>query len=340
METVESEEQQCERVWARLGPALVGFKEAALACDLWSRDKEGLPDPGRELGERVSGLALVLDEQIGVDAPGCAAVKERVGVRMRGELLPYLLLGGLAARCYTKPKGYAGDYQAIAWFYEDQARGIGDLGRALDRAFMDLPSSQAVRNRRKLMAGQIQDTLQEVAPRPAKVTSLACGPAQELLDVLADLPDPDQLQGTLIDFDPDALAHVDERLAALGHPGGARLLRENLIHLATGRSKTDLADQDLVYSIGLIDYFDDPLVISLINIAHRMLRPGGRLILGNFHPRSTTRALMDHVFDWHLIHRDEDDLNRLLRASAFATPATRILSEPLGVNLFAECSKT
>jgi N-methylhydantoinase B/oxoprolinase/acetone carboxylase alpha subunit len=37
--------------------------------------------------------------------------------------------------------------------------------------------------------------------------------------------------------------------------------------------------QDLVYSVGLIDYFNDPFVLKLMNYAHALLRPGGRLIL-------------------------------------------------------------
>ena len=59
------------------------------------------------------------------------------------------------------------------------------------------------------------------------------------------------------------------------------------------------------------DYFGDELAVTLLNWVHDRLRPGGRVILGNFHPRNPTRALMDHVLDWKLVHRDESDLNRL-----------------------------
>ena len=336
---METEEQQRDYLWARLAPALGDFKEAALACDLWSRAKESAPDPAPELHRRIADLALVLNEHVGVRAPACAGAKDRVGARMRGELLPYILLSESAARWYTKPRGYAGDYQAISWFYENRPRGVGHLGRDLDHGFLDLAAAHAVKNRRTLMAQQIRDTLDTTAPRPAKVTSLACGPATEVLDVLAELPDPAALDATLLDLDPEALAHIEKNLAALGQSHAARLLQQNLIHLALGRTTTDITDQDLVYSIGLIDYFPDRLVIALADLAHHMLRPGGRLVLGNFHPRNTTRALMDHVFDWRLIHRNEDDLDRLLESSAFGRPATRTLSEPLGINLFAQCDK-
>jgi len=48
---------------------------------------------------------------------------------------------------------------------------------------------------------------------------------------------------------------------------------------------------------------------------------------------------MDHVFEWRLIHRTEEDLNRLFQRSAFGRPCTRITFEPLGITMFAECIK-
>jgi len=70
-----------------------------------------------------------------------------------------------------------------------------------------------------------------------------------------------------------------------------------------------------------------------------VLRPGGKVILGNFHPSNPSRALMDHVLDWRLIHRSEADMDTLFLASRFGRAATRCRLEPAGVNLFAECVK-
>ena len=57
------------------------------------------------------------------------------------------------------------------------------------------------------------------------------------------------------------------------------------------------------------------------------------------YPRNPSKALMEHVLEWKLIHRTEDDLNRLYHRSYFAEPATRIQFEEQGINLFAECVK-
>jgi hypothetical protein len=59
------------------------------------------------------------------------------------------------------------------------------------------------------------------------------------------------------------------------------------------------------------------------------------VILGNFHSSNTTRAFMDYVLEWRLVHRTEDDMDRLFEGSKFGRP-WRVFYESQGVNLFAE----
>ena len=76
-----------------------------------------------------------------------------------------------------------------------------------------------------------------------------------------------------------------------------------------------------------------------MNWIHGYLAPGGKVILGNFHTRNPDRALMDLVLDWKLIHRSEEDMNRLFEASSFGRPCTEIRYEKEEINLFACCVK-
>ena len=178
----------------------------------------------------------------------------------------------------------------------------------------------------------------------ARIMSLACGPAREVFDVFETLPDASRLKATLIDFDLQALAHVAERRDRLGLQRSMTLTPENLIHLAIGRKTIAVDEQDLVYSIGLIDYFPDELVVKLMSLIHGLLRPGGKAILGNFHPTNACKAFMDHVLEWRLIHRSEADMDRLYRASAFGRDCTNIRFEDQGdqpvrrVRQGAECA--
>ena len=264
---------------------------------------------------------------------------EELGAQIQSDLLPYMLLTQTAERWYSKPRGYAGDFLSINQMYENQPTGLGRLGPVLDQCFLNLPAVHAVRNRRGLLAEEISAVLASKGGAEARIASLACGPAAELFDVFSTLEDPTRLKATLIDIDLQALAFVAERRDRVGLRRQMRLVNANLIHVTRGREVINLSQQDLIYSIGLIDYFSDKFVISLLNYIHNALRPGGKVILGNFHPRNPDKALMDHVFDWRLIHRTEKDMDRLFKSSAFGKPSTNIRFEEQGINMFAECTK-
>ena len=62
---------------------------------------------------------------------------------------------------------------------------------------------------------------------------------------------------------------------------------------------------DLVYSMGLIDYFTDKFVVRLLNFNSDILQPGDRVVLGNFRSTSQNSQFMKHVLDWKLNYRHE-----------------------------------
>ncbi len=96
---------------------------------------------------------------------------------------------------------------------------------------------------------------------------------------------------------------------------------------------------NFAYSLGLIDYFEDRHVKRLLDFIYEILAPGGKAILGNFHPQNPTRALMDHLLEWRLIHRSEQELCRLCEESRFRCPFDRVIFENEGVNLFGFLGK-
>jgi SAM-dependent methyltransferase len=144
---------------------------------------------------------------------------------------------------------------------------------------------------------------------------------------------------TLIDNDQEALAFVRAEVERHGWSERVHLHHANLVHLALGRQEIGLSYQDLIYSVGLIDYFEDALVTRLMDYGWRCLAPGGELLLGNFHPRNPDKAIMDHILDWRLIHRDEAQMDRLFQRSSFGRPCTSQVLEAERVNLFASCLK-
>jgi hypothetical protein len=77
-----------------------------------------------------------------------------------------------------------------------------------------------------------------------------------------------------------------------------------------------------------------------MNYCYDQLAEGGRIILGNFHPDNKSKAFQDHVLDWKLLHRTEEDMDHLYQKSKFKSKSTNIWFEEQRINLFAECVKT
>src|SRR3954467_1160844 len=95
------------------------------------------------------------------------------------------------------------------------------------------------------------------------------------------------------------------------------LHRANVFRLL-GQKRIDIPPIGFAYSLGLIDYFDDRHAERLLDFGYQILATGGQMLLGNFHPQNPTRALMDDVLEWKLIHRSEEEIHRLLcEASRF-----------------------
>lgn len=318
----------------------------AFKCGLAEADAAAIKSGGQvdvatreKVAAGFADFMITLNALIGDRSGVPQTVREAVGARVHRDVLPWLLLTRTAERMYAKPRGYAGDFLSIEWIYRDAEQGAGRLGPLLDRCFLDQPAAVAVRNRRGLLAGEIARQTSARSDRPVRITSMACGPAREIFDAFDTLDDPRRLEVTLIDIDEEALAFVRTIVVERGLEQQVRLVHGNLVSLAMGRQRVDLENQDLVYSIGLIDYFNDKSVGRLMDYAHRCLRPGGEAIFGNFHPANRDKAMMDYILDWRLNHRSEEDMDRLYRESDFRSPCTKLQLEDAGVNLFASCQK-
>lgn len=104
---------------------------------------------------------------------------------------------------------------------------------------------------------------------------------------------------------------------------------------------------DLIYSAGLYDYiltFDDKRkgAIALTTNLFHLLKPGGRLLIGNFSPNNPLdlRFAMEYLYHWVLIYRDEKEMYSLAGGIPESDIAEMtLLKEPLGINYFLKIVK-
>ena len=271
------------------------------------------------------------------------ALHDDCGRYVRQRLMPYINQSAFGARAYSKPRGYAGDYKTIDQIYAQEPDGTGHLGPLMDAVMLALPGTHAVRNRRGLLVGLFEDLRESLGEEAdddhIQITSLACGPAREIFDFFEAVGDPKKLMVNCVDIDFEALAFVGQLAEKHGLKRRIRMHQESLIHVAAGRGRTVLRPQHMIYSIGLIDYFDDKFVVQLLNWIHESLRPGGWVVLGNFHPSNPDRPIMDHILNWPLVYRTEEDMRRIFADSKFGDRPVDVRYEEQGINLFARSSR-
>lgn len=259
----------------------------------------------------------------------------------------FFTTSALFRRAYTKPLGYAGDYEMMNITYRNEFEGEDLFSQVMNKVDCEGSAAKAVRNRREYLCRKVlslYDSLPENST--CKVVSVACGPCLELQDfllVVREKSKPVKLEIIAMDQDTHAIENAKQRLIPLADTAADVSLifaEDNIKNLILGRNKekTHYSHADLIYSAGLCDYLSANAVSRLILELYRHLKPGGTLIIGNFGAYNPQRFKMEYGSEWFLIHRSEEELKNLA-AGLPEDVMIRIEKEPEGVNLFLNITK-
>ena len=300
------------------------------ACDLTG----GWSDAAQTDRLAREALQRALDQ---LSATGCWGDANRLP---SGELWriagPWLEVGSLQLRARTKPRGYAGDFEMLQQICSHHVCSH-PLGAAFDRFFQAQAAPQAVRSRTDLIAAAAAGLVRQRDATWLHLVSVGSGPAEDIYRAcgLLHLPERQRLRITLLDLDPAALEYAGRQLASLVEPSQLRLVRENLFRLAQpGRHADTLADVDFLVCSGLFDYLDDAAAAALLSRFWQSLRPAGQAWVFNFAPHNPSRAYMEWIGNWYLIHRTEAEMLDLARQADVPRDCVRTAAEPTGVNLY------
>jgi extracellular factor (EF) 3-hydroxypalmitic acid methyl ester biosynthesis protein len=283
----------------------------------------------RELGDRLGEFELQA-RAIGDEGLHAAFAQ--------AELHPYLLDSPFAARTYTKPLGYAGDYEMVNMMLgESESAANGAFARLVDDVLTNVPVAHAHKNRISILERALieEATSVNAAGRMCSILSMGCGPAMEIQHLLRRR----ELGGSilhLVDFNEQTIEYLGSRMnGSLAGPSNRPILKffcQSLEEIATNdasdpRRKT----YDVVYCTGLFDYFADDMCRELVRRYLTWLRPGGVLITSNVHPSNPHRQCMEHLVEWFLVYRDEAQM----RALAPPAHSPRIFTDNTGLNVFS-----
>ncbi len=254
----------------------------------------------------------------------------------KAELHHLALHSPFMKRAYSKPLGYAGDYEMMNMLYRDHAEGDSLFGQALNLYATQEPAAQANINRLQYLGDKIRAAIE--ARGHVRLASIGCGPARELAALLDKSPELGRyLDVALIDQEERVLVYCERTLSPLAVKTGVKLrfIRESVRRLLTAKKLKDtLGECDLIYSAGLFDYLNVRSFSALLSGLYDALGPSGHLCVGNVALHNPTRYFMEYALDWFLIHRSPAELVEFANALKPAPIRVEVDAEPTGVNLF------
>ena len=247
-----------------------------------------------ESGNLAGGLTLLAGQLATANLNAQSMSDARKNLRAH-ELHRWLLEDPYTARAFHKPRGYAGDAQLIDLIYDRTVpEATSERGRDVFAITTDFPTSAAVRARRD----HAETVLLEAYTAGKRICTLACGHLREADRLIGK----DLRTITAVDQDALSLDFVRAR-----HGDNVNLVEANVIHYLRAAAKEGV-QFDLIYTLGLTDYFDERAMRLLHKLMKACLAPGGTILLANFLPGHLAIGWMDACMDWNLIYRDEANL--------------------------------
>ena len=229
-----------------------------------------------------------------------------------------LLCSPFLHRTYSKPLGYAGDYEMVNMICRNPYEGDSLYAKLVNHWFIQQPPAEAHRNRIQFLTDRLVEcalAARRQGRRPRFIT-IGCGPAQEIQRFIAESELSDNASVRLVDFNEETANYTLTLLESLKRRHGRRIqiemVRKSVHQIlkegGRGAAKPIAEQFDFVYCAGLFDYLTDQTCHRLTNILYELVSPGGMFVSTNVDIYNPRRLTMDYVMDWHLIYRSGQEL--------------------------------
>ena len=229
----------------------------------------------------------------------------------------------------TKPRGYDGDFEIIERIYACWRSPNPALAK-WDDFFHAQAAPQAVRNRKRYFLDWLASWEPRANEAGLRLLNVGSGPARDVFEHFTARPE-SRVQIECVDSDTDAIGHA----MALCAPFSGKIL----FHHASVIRFRPPGQFQLIWSAGLFDYLKDDLFVRVLGRLWSALLPGGELVVGNFSPVNPSRAYMELLGGWVLIHRSTAELTALALRCSIPAECIGVAAEPEGVNLFLHLHK-
>ena len=234
----------------------------------------------------------------------------------------------LHGRGFLKPNGYPGDYLFLDNIYTNHISQDPKYG-IWDEYVQQNGAPNAVRNRKEYFKFLVKAKAKSSSE--INVLNIISGSGRELAELYNASPTKN-IKTTCVEIDKEAIAFSKELNKA--HLEHITYINSNIFRYQTAESF------NLIWSAGLFDYLNDKAFVKLLNRFRAWQKKGGEIVIGNYNEaHNPSRAYMEVLGDWHLIHRTEQQLLQLARDAGFAKEEIQVNRMPDNVILYLHLQK-
>jgi hypothetical protein len=259
-------------------------------------------------------------------------VMQRVKDNFRQLAGAWVHKSAIVKRGLEKPSGHPEDYKMLEIIYDNKpiSRNIGVY---FDNSFLKSPYAVAVRIRKNRIRELLEKFIGETKLNKFNIFNIACGSCREILELLPNLATRSSILFTCLDWDEEALKFSQDKLLPVKPKNiDFKFVKEDVMNLIKNeKDAQQFSGQDLIYSIGLIDYLPDRVLKELIQVLYGLLQKSGKLILTHKNREKTFPSIPpDWLCGWKFVPRNKDEVIRLLYNCGISKFSLSIESDDFG----------
>lgn len=216
----------------------------------------------------------------------------------------------IVKRAFEKPRGYPGDYLMLETVYNNLTLTESGIGYYFDRYFLSSPYAVAVRYRKDKLREILMKEIKESSAQAIKIFDIACGSCREINELPHSLFKDKTVVFTCLDWDQEALDFSSKILQGFPKNAKFNFVKEDIMNLIKDDKLIDSFEkQDLVYSIGLIDYLPDRILKLFMQFFYGITKNKGKLILTHKNKEKTFSPLPPDWFcNWKFVPRTKEEV--------------------------------
>lgn len=235
----------------------------------------------------------------------------RIKVRdlFRKYISQFLFESKIFTRFFKKPCGYPGDYMMFEMMYDNKVLSEG-IGEYFDNYIFDHQLVRSVVNRKDMMKGFLKEAIVNYKDvKKINILNVASGSSREVRELFFEFHFAKKINFTLLDQDSRGLKFFKRNCKKVNSNINIQYVKSDILSIISREfeesKKNDCEMYDIIYSLGLVDYFRDNLFERFLQKYLKLLRKNGKLFVAVCSSRDLNCYVALRWFcEWNFYYRE------------------------------------